>query len=115
MISLDFLKSFTSNDQKKVNKYIGMFLQLAPSQIELLNKAFQNQDWDSLRASAHAIKPQFIYMGIKRGEEILKQIELRTEEKVLLEELPSLIEEFNIVSEASIGQLHDYLNHNKII
>jgi HPt (histidine-containing phosphotransfer) domain-containing protein len=114
MISLDFLKSFTSNDPLKVNKYISMFLQMAPSQIEKMNAAMQANDWESLRSASHAIKPQYTYMGIKRGEELLKEIELRSGEKSSLEAIPSLIEEFNTVSQLAIIELNDYLTQNKI-
>src|SRR5436190_18932951 len=72
---MTFLNSFAGGDTVRMKKYVGMFLQIAPAQLEKIRAALAASDWDGVRANAHSLKPQITYMGIKAGEALIKQIE----------------------------------------
>ena len=72
---MTFLTSFAGGDTTRMKKYVGMFLQIAPQQLEKIKTALAASDWDGVRANAHSLKPQITYMGIKEGEALIKQIE----------------------------------------
>ncbi len=93
-IDLTFLQSFTGGSKEKMAKYIGIFLQMCPAQLEAMKKHLDEADYDSLRATAHSLKPQITYMGIKGGEEKIKKIEKHAAEKFEVEELPQMVTEF---------------------
>lgn len=92
IIDLSFLKSFSGGSSEKMNKYINMFLQHAPVLVNAMEENLAKQDWPSLRSSAHSLKPQISYMGIKQAEELIKSIEYNAGEKTNLDILPAQID-----------------------
>ncbi len=90
-INLTFLKSFTAGNSEKMNKYINMFLQHAPNLVKAMDEHLSKEDWPALKSSAHSLKPQISYMGIKPAEDLIKSIESNAGEKTNLESIPSQI------------------------
>lgn len=109
LVNLDFLKNFTGGNPEKMARYIGLFLQAYPVQMEKMKKALMENDFDSLRATAHSLKPQITYMGIKRGDEMIKTIEHRAGDKVETETLPALVGAFDSTCLAAIEELKKYI------
>lgn len=72
---LSFLKTFTNGDAVKMKKYIGMFLQGAPHMITQMDDCYSSGNWESLKVTAHSLKPQVGYMGMKQLEQTIKDIE----------------------------------------
>jgi HPt (histidine-containing phosphotransfer) domain-containing protein len=112
MINLQFLENFTGNDVARIRKYILMFLDSAPSEMEVIRKSLQEKNWDALRAGAHSLKPQMIYMGIKGGEELLKSIEQHAGDATDLEKLPVMVEELDKIFVKSCDELNTYLKQS---
>jgi hypothetical protein len=54
----------------------------------------ESQNYDGLRGTAHALKPQITYMGIKGGEDLIKGIENLAGTKSNVEKLPKCSETF---------------------
>lgn len=75
MIDLTFLKQFTKDDPKKMKRYIGLYLDVAPKTFEEMKRNLNNKDWEQLRINAHSLKPQADYMGINSLKEELIKIE----------------------------------------
>ncbi len=59
-----FLKTFTSGNNEKAKKYIGMFLDNAPRLLANMQAALEAKDYVSLKIAAHSLKPQLSYMGV---------------------------------------------------
>ena len=51
-INLEFLQSFTQNDNAQMAKYINMFLTLAPVSINTMKTQHECGDWNNLRTTA---------------------------------------------------------------
>ncbi|REJ80566.1 MAG: hypothetical protein DWQ44_06325 [Bacteroidetes bacterium] len=102
---LTFLKTFTGDNSDKMKKYMNMFIQHCPGQLDLMNNHLQSQNYDALRATAHALKPQITYMGIKQGEDLIKGIEHRAGNKEEVEKLPVLLNEFSDICRKAIEEL----------
>lgn len=75
MIDLTFLKKFTKDDAKKMKRYIGLYLDVAPNTFEEMKRNVANEDWEQLRINAHSLKPQADFMGIISLKEELIKIE----------------------------------------
>ena len=73
-VDLTFLNSFTGGNPEKIKKYISMFLNYCPGQLTTMQEQLTSQNYDGLRVTAHALKPQITYMGIQSGEELIKKI-----------------------------------------
>ena len=104
---LTFLQSFTGGNKEKMNKYMNIFLQLCPTQLEAMQNLLQANNYDALRATAHSLKPQVTYMGIKQGEGIIKNIEQYAGEKINLDQLPQLISSFKEICDKAIVELKE--------
>ncbi len=104
-IDLTFLQSFTGGNKEKMAKYIGIFLQMCPGQLELMKTHLSAGNYDSVRGTAHALKPQITYMGIKAGEDLIKKIERHAAEKMDVENLPNLLEEFTVLCNQAMVDL----------
>lgn len=75
MVDLIFLKKFTKNDPKKMKRYIGLYLDVAPKTFDEMKRNLANEDWEQLRINAHSLKPQADFMGIDSLKEELIKIE----------------------------------------
>lgn len=104
-IDLTFLQTFTAGNKDKMAKYIGIFLQMCPGQLELMKTHLAAGNYDSLRGTAHALKPQITYMGIKAGEDMIKKIERQAAEKIDVESLPKILEEFTALCNQAMVEL----------
>ena len=75
MVDLTFLKKFTKDDPKKMKRYIGLYLDVAPKTFAEMKRNLQDKDWEQLRINAHSLKPQADFMGINSLKEELIKIE----------------------------------------
>lgn len=107
---LTFLGSFTGNDSQKIKRYVQMFLDRAPEQVEEIRTALGTKDYSSLRVAAHSLKPQLSYMGIKSLEQDIKAIEDNSGNQTNLEQLPALVENLETILKQAFTELQDYVN-----
>lgn len=104
-IDLTFLKTFTNDNAEKKKKYISMFLNLCPSQLDQMGEQLNAGNYDGLRGTAHALKPQITYMGIQNGEDLIKKIENMAGSKTNVEMLPEMLSSFKSVCEQAMIEL----------
>ncbi len=107
---LTFLGSFTGNDSQKIKRYVQMFLDRAPEQLEEIRTSLGTGDYGQLRTAAHSIKPQLSYMGIKSLEQDIRAIEEYSGSQTNLEALPTLVERLDRILKQAFGELQDYVN-----
>ena len=105
LTDLTFLQTFTGGNKEKIAKYIQLFLRACPEQMEKMKAQMTQLDYPGLRAAAHTLKPQVIYMGMKKGEAMVKQIEQMAGEQKDVEQLPSLLDEFSRHCSAAMEEL----------
>lgn len=106
-INLTFLNSFTGGNQEKVKKYITMFLNYCPGQLATMKEQLSAGNYDGLRGTAHALKPQITYMGIQGGEELIKKIESMAGTKTDVESLPGIFSTFQSLCEQAMTELKE--------
>ncbi len=109
---LTFLGSFTGNDPQKIKRYVQMFLDRAPEQVEEIRTSLGTGDYDNLRVAAHSIKPQLAYMGIKSLEQDIRSIEEISGSKNNLDALPALIDKLETIMKQAFGELREYVSAN---
>lgn len=72
---LSFLQSFSGGDNTRIQKYVKMYLDSTPALFQSMEKAAQTNDSKQLKSTAHTLKSQVDYMGMKKAKELLKSIE----------------------------------------
>jgi HPt (histidine-containing phosphotransfer) domain-containing protein len=106
---MTFLTTFAGGDTGRMKKYVGMFLQIAPSQLEKIKSCMNSADWDGVRANAHSLKPQISYMGIKGGDVIIKQIENDAASRTNVENIPAMFSQIEELCSKAIVELNDFM------
>jgi HPt (histidine-containing phosphotransfer) domain-containing protein len=75
IIDLSFLTEFTGGEEEQMRKYIRMFVENTPTQMERIGAALGANDLDLARRTVHALKPQFKFMGMAHGASLAESIE----------------------------------------
>ncbi|NEW80682.1 MAG: response regulator, partial [Gelidibacter sp.] len=74
--NLDYLKSRTKSNGELLMQMISLYLEQTPPLIRAMRQSFQEEDWQSLQASAHKMIPSFIIVGISSDyEEMAKKVQ----------------------------------------
>jgi HPt (histidine-containing phosphotransfer) domain-containing protein len=94
---LSFLKIYASGNNNLIRQLVNQFLEKTPSSVQQLEEALAQKEYDLLTRVAHSLKSQVSYMGAKRANEMLaeieddsrglKQLELLPEKLALVREL----------------------------
>ncbi len=105
LIDLTFLNSFTGGNREKVSKYVNLFLQFTPQIIDTMEKNLGEKNYPALRTSAHSLKPQITYMGIKSAEDLIKTIEANAGDQKNVEQIPQQMEELKSILNSAIPEL----------
>lgn len=105
IVDLTFLKSFTGSSPEKMHKYVNLFLQHAPALMQAMETNLASGDWPGLKTSAHSLKPQISYMGIKSAESLIKNIESNASEKINLETIPANLASLKEILEKAYPEL----------
>lgn len=103
---MQFLRQFTSGNQEKMNKYIGMFLDNAPRLLQQVDEAFAAKDLPAVKVAAHSLKPQLSYMGVKEEVSHIFLIEQTASESGHSDRLPPLISNLKRVCQKAFGELN---------
>ncbi len=70
-----YLHKFCEGDEKRIKKYIGMYLKGVPAFKTKLQDAVDAKDMKEIASRIHAFKPNWLIMGMKRTGELASQIE----------------------------------------
>jgi signal transduction histidine kinase/DNA-binding response OmpR family regulator len=100
-----FLEQFTAGNKEKQQKYIGMFLENAPKLLNSLDRALAAKDYQAVKITAHSLKPQLSYMGIKEEVSNIFLIEQSAGETAHYETLAPLINKLKYVCAEAFEEL----------
>lgn len=95
MIDKEKLKEFFGDNEARIEKFIQIFKTQTPKQLEDLEKAIDEKDWEQSSILAHSIKTQLGYMSLVELKEIALKIEKNAEKQENTEEIKSLFEKLN--------------------
>ena len=107
IIDLAFLKKITGNDNAYTLKYITMMLESIPKDLVNLNDECAQNDWPSLKGTAHSMKPKVNYIGVKEGLEIIANIESYADQQINLDQLPQMLSRFNQIMQIALQELEN--------
>ena len=104
-VDLNYLYEFTEGDEVRIIKYIDLFLSKTPINIQNIKKAFEKNDYENIRITAHSMKPQLQAAGVKKGLELAESIEQSCREKTNPDQLNLLIENLEDVCLKAIAEM----------
>ena len=111
IINLEYLKETTVDNPKLIKEIINIFLDQTPEFLSRLEGAVKSQDWTEVKAIAHKMKPTVNYVGILSIENIIKNIEDFSDQKINLNEIPPLLIELKNICERAFIELKKELKN----
>jgi HPt (histidine-containing phosphotransfer) domain-containing protein len=104
---LTFLRHFTSGNTEMVKNLINVFFITAEDFKKTMEKEIAATNWGGTSIAAHSFKPQLSYMGIKSGEEVIKQIETDSSLPDAAQSVPSLFNLLKTTIDVAIAELRE--------
>lgn len=105
IINLEYLRETTVDNPKLIKEIINIFLEQTPGFLSRLEDSVISQNWAEVKAVAHKMKPTVNYVGVLSIENIIKNIEDFSEQRIKLDEIPSLLLELKNVCERAFIEL----------
>lgn len=87
---MTFLREFAEGDEKRMVKYIGLYLKLLPANLEKIKDAVANASNEDLVKVIHGMRPHLNYMGMKNSAELAAGIEANVHEGKNLDQLSNM-------------------------
>lgn len=105
MVDLSFLEKFTKGKRYKFERYIRMYLELAPESYQEMEIGLSERDHQKVANQAHGLRPQATFMGIVGLDEVLLSIETDAKARVDWERLEPQLIRARQLHEAAIPSL----------
>jgi CheY-like chemotaxis protein/HPt (histidine-containing phosphotransfer) domain-containing protein/two-component sensor histidine kinase len=106
-IDLEHLKELTKDNKDRILKYIGIFLQNLPDELEVLKKHAEAKDFAAIRESLHKLKGITAYMGIKKLTSLFNSSEYSDLEKLSDETMKKFFAEIEDTCTKAIDELKE--------
>src|SRR5689334_16038061 len=90
-LDLSYLKDMCGDSPEFIIEMIDLFKVQTPVYIEELEQAMADEDWAKVSATAHKIKPTFVYVGREDAKEFMQTIEHHAREQRDLDQLPDRV------------------------
>jgi signal transduction histidine kinase/DNA-binding NarL/FixJ family response regulator/HPt (histidine-containing phosphotransfer) domain-containing protein len=75
-----YLYNFCEGDEKRIKKYVGMYLKSVPGFLQKLTAARDSRDFKEVSTRVHAFKPNWLMIGMKRTGALATKIEKQCSE-----------------------------------
>jgi len=106
-VHLEDLLQLINNDYSKLEKYITIFFNNVPGDLEGLKEAFDAENWTELGKTAHKMKGNVGYMGVHSIKKELEILEKVNKEVGDLEEIADIVNRVEIVVDLAIKELKE--------
>lgn len=104
-LDLSYLKDMCGDSPEFIIEMIDLFKVQTPVYIEELQQALAEKDWVKVSASAHKVKPTFVYVGREDAKEFMQEIEHNAREQKDLDQIPGQISQVVAFTEVLYKQL----------
>ena len=104
-VDLEHLQELTKDNKDRILKYINIFLQNLPDELEILKHHALTKDYKSIRESIHKIKGIVAYMGIKSLSRLFSSAEYANLEQLNDNEMKLFFAEIEQTCSKAIDEL----------
>ncbi len=104
---LNYLKTMSGGDSRFIREMIDLFREQIDEYKSIMPELLQNKDYESLSKIAHKAKSSVAVMGMSQVSELLKELEIITNDGKEVERYESMINHFLEQCELAITELED--------
>lgn len=94
-----------SDDIEYLKEITGYFINNSDEMLMVLEKAFQDSDYEEAQNAAHKLSSNFFMFGLNEGATALSRIDINLMNKEYYQEIPELILIAKVQGEKAIAQL----------
>lgn len=105
LYDLTIIRSISGGDEGFVKKMVDLFIETVPQDVDKLNAALEEQNWDAVSKTAHKLKSTLDSMGINTIKQDVRTVEANAKNKVDLEGIPALVNNITSTVNACIAQM----------
>lgn len=105
LYDLDFVNEMAGGNEEFVNQLLELFVQTVPESIELINKHYENEDFEALGKEAHKLKSTISTVKIPSFVDKIKEMEQIGKTGEGLSRLPQLMVDFNQTMPLAVEQI----------
>ncbi|MDQ4139643.1 MAG: response regulator [Bacteroidota bacterium] len=105
MPDTEYLYSITDGNKKLMVELIDIFMEEVPLAIQKMKHSYESDDFETLLQTVHKIKPNYKYVGMKKGEKLLKDLEKDLENRMGRETYLSRIQFLEQITQTFIPHL----------
>ena len=102
---LNYLKTMSGGDSKFIREMIDLFREQIEEYKIIMPELLEKKDYDGLSKIAHKAKSSVAVMGMSQVSELLKELEILTNEEREVERYETLINHFLEQSEMAVIEL----------
>lgn len=111
LIDLTFLETVAKGNKEFVLKIANSFINQATGDLEKLKQYVKDKNWEGIHFIAHKMKSSVHFVGIHSVKDLIINIERSAKDKVDLDKLPPLVEEFIATCKTAIKQLEEEIKN----
>lgn len=104
---LNYLKTMSGGDSKFIIEMIDLFREQIDEYKSIMPELLQKKDYDGLSKIAHKAKSSVAIMGMSQVADLLKELEILTQEEKEVERYEPLITHFLEQSDQAITELEN--------
>jgi len=104
---LNYLKTMSGGDSRFIREMIDLFREQIDEYKSIMPELLQNKDYESLSKIAHKAKSSVAVMGMSQVSELLKELEIITNDGKEVERYESMINHFLEQSDLAITELEE--------
>jgi PAS domain S-box-containing protein len=105
LYDLSMVQSVSGGDEGFIQRMVALFIETVPQNMQDLQKAMQEENWEQVGKTAHKLKSTIDSMGIKSIRQEIRTVETNGRQKESLQDIPSLVAHIDSVIKECIGQL----------
>ncbi|MCK4879839.1 MAG: Hpt domain-containing protein [Bacteroidales bacterium] len=105
---LNYLKTMSGGDSKFIREMIDLFREQIDEYKSIMPELLQKKDYDGLSKIAHKAKSSVAVMGMSQVADLLKELEILTQEEKEVERYEPMITHFLKQSDHAISELENF-------
>ena len=115
LIDLANLKEFSRGKNDFLLKMLNLLIEQTPPAVAQIGDAIPKQDWETVRALAHKMKPNIGLLGNAELDAMILKLEKDSDSKSNLEALPSVFDNFNLKLSPALDEVRRAQSHFKTL
>lgn len=110
LFDMSYVNKICRNNHDKIKKMVSVFVSTIPAAVEELKQAYERQDFDAVKKTAHRIKPVILIYAIVKAGGVIVDIEKMAKNRSGIHELSSKIETLQYTIHSVVDEMKkDYI------